>query len=567
MSQYLTAARKYANDVTGGKIVACRYVKLACERFLKDMKGSDEWRMDVRQAEKVCGFVELLPHTKAKWARQKELIKLEPWQCFVLCSVFGWVSEETGLRRYRRVYIEVPRKNGKSVLSAAIGLYMLVEDAEEGAEIYSGASTEKQAFEVFTPARLMVLKTPGLRSHYGIEVGAKNLHVPSTASRFEPVIGKPGDGASPSCAIVDEFHQHLTSESYDTMATGMLAREQPLLWTITTAGSDTAGACYALRTQVTDSLEGKVEHDELFGIIYTVDANVEWSSEKALKMANPNLGVSVFADDLRTAQLRAVKSPREQSIFKTKHLCVWVTSAAPYFNADRWNQLGDAQVAEFLGLPVAIGVDLAQTQDIAGYVKLFKREIDGKAHYYVFPKFYLPEARAEEAQGRHYAQWAQQGWLTLTPGNSTDYTAIETDIKLDAERFPLTRLGFDPYNAKGLTDRLASHFGNDKVIQVGQNVGNLSFPMKQIAAAIDDGLIHHDGNPAMSWMMGNVTARPDRNENVFPRKPDGAEDRKIDGAVMLIVAMNNAVSAFEPPREPQIHFLSWEGRSAGSSRW
>jgi phage terminase large subunit-like protein len=567
---YIAIARSYAQDVVDGRILACRYVRLVCLRFLEEFATQSDrdfpYRLDAKAAAKVCRFVELLPHVKGKWARDRERIRLEPWQVFINVNVFGWKSKATKLRRYRRVYIEVPRKNAKSTLTAAVADYMLTDDGEHGAEVYSGATTEKQAWEVFGPARLMAEKTPDLLDHYGVEVGAKNLNVRRTASKFEPIIGKPGDGASPSFSITDEYHEHATSEQYDTMVTGMGAREQPIAWVITTAGSDTSGPCYALRSQATDSIEGKVEHNELFAIIYTVDEAVgkpgdanyvpgdDWTSERAIRKANPNMGVSVFEEFLRTEQARAVKSPREQATFKTKHLNIWVTAAAPYFNAELWNRLGDASLvpSAFAGDPCVISFDVAAKIDIAAKVKLFTRLIDGKRHYYAFGQFYVPKEVADAPENRHYADWVERGFVVATPGNTTDYDYIEADIKADAELHSVAQIGGDPWNATQMITHLQGFIGADKVIEVPQTVSHLSEPMKEVQAAIVDGRFHHDGNPAYAWMIGNVTAQSDRNDNVFPRKEKA--ERKIDGAVATIIAVGCAL------RMPEDSGSVYEGR-------
>lgn len=588
---YLKFATQYARDVKSGKVLACRYVRLVCERFLSDKAAQRTkafpYKLDEAAAAKVCRFVELLPHVKGKWAREREKIRLEPWQCFIVVNVFGWKRKATGLRRYRRVYVEVPRKNAKSTLTAAVANYMLVADGEHGAEVYSGATTEKQAWEVFGPARLMANGTPELLEHFGVNVGAKNLHVVNTASKFEPIIGKPGDGASPSFSVTDEYHEHGDSSQYDTMVTGMGAREQPIAWAITTAGSDTAGPCYALRTQATDSIEGKVDHSELFALIYTIDLDdkkrgirgVDWTSEEALRMANPNMGVSVFADFLRGEQQRAIKSPREQSTFKTKHLNVWVTAASPYFNAEGWNRLADPSLdaGTFRGEECVVGLDLASKLDLAAALKIFRRELPSPAglricracrgrtlnepcepcggkgtvqfaggmewHYYVFANCYIPEARAQDPERRHYAEWVEQRQLIATPGEITDYDYIEADLKDDAERFAVLQLGADPHNATQLLTHMQDHLGTDRVVEVPQTVMHLSEPMKEVQALIVDARIHHDGNPVLAWSIGNVTAQEDRNANVFPRKEQA--EKKIDPAVALIIAMGRALTAFE----------------------
>jgi phage terminase large subunit-like protein len=277
---YVAAAEAYVDDVLSGRRPACKYERLACERHRRDKRRSMlrtwPYRFDVDAAELACCFIEMLPHVKGQWAQRKELLHLEGWECFIVCSLCGWLVKagfpRAGLRRFLEAYLEICRKNGKSVLAAAIGLYLWCMDGEAGAEVYSGATTEKQAWEVFRPARLMVEKSPDLIEELGGRpVRAKQLLVEEDQSRFEPMIGKPGDGASPHVAIIDEFHEHDTSDMVDTMRTGMLARQQPLLFKITTAGTNLAGPCYDQHLDVEKILEGTFENEQLFCIIYSID--------------------------------------------------------------------------------------------------------------------------------------------------------------------------------------------------------------------------------------------------------------------------------------------------------
>lgn len=555
-------AKRYALDVVEGRIVAGRFVRLACQRHLDDLARQDDedfpFEFDEAAADYVCEFLELFPHTKGRWARTGERLALSDWQCFIDCSVYGWKRKEDGLRRFRRVYIEVPRKNGKSAWTAPHGLYHLAADGDHGAEVYSGATTEKQAWEVFGPARLMAKKQDEFTGHFGVEVNAKTLTIPGMAAKFEPIIGNPGDGASPSFAITDEYHEHTTSTQYDTMITGMGAREQPLSWVITTAGADTAGPCYDLRTEVTAVLEGTVDNDALFGIIYTIDEGVDWTSREALVMANPNLGVSVREDFLLQQQQDAINNPRKQSAFKTKHLNVWVTAASPYFNLEHWTRLGDTSLdpADFADCPWFIGVDLASKLDLTAVVRVCSREEeDGRAHYYVFPRFYLPAERAMEPGLEHYQAWATQGHLITTPNFAhTDYDAIEEDIEADATSGDVRLTYLDPHNATQVITHLQDSLGVERVLEFPQTTLRLSEPMKWVQALIEDGRIHHDGNPVMSWCMGNVTAQVDRNDNVFPRKE--RPQNKIDGAVALIMAV---AGAMEEPEVavPTISAVDW----------
>ncbi|MEM7416777.1 MAG: terminase TerL endonuclease subunit [Gemmatimonadota bacterium] len=543
-------ATDYARRVASGEIPAGLFVRLACQRHLDDLEASEDdaypYYFDHDAANRVCQFIEYMPHVKGKWARERKTIELEDWQCFLVGVPFGWLRRSDGLRRFRRAYSEVCRKNAKSTISAALGLYLFTADGEYGAEVYSGATTEKQAWEVFGPARLMADKTDDLKAEFGISVGAKNIAIRGNNSKFEPIIGNPGDGASPSGAIIDEYHEHKTDAQLETMSTGMGAREQPMLWVITTAGSDTSGPCYALRDELLKVLQGNIDDPELFGIVYTIDEGVDWTSEEALIMANPNVGVSVSLEYLKSQQRKAINNPRKQASFKTKHLNVWVGAASPYFNLELWNRLADTslEMEQFAGETSAVGLDLASKIDLACRVTLFEREIEGKRHVFAFLHAYIPEEVASAPGKEHYAGWATEGHLIATDGNITDYDEIEENLLEDAERFPIGRgVGFDPWNAT----QLATHLINEglECVEVPQTAKNLSEPMKEIQALIEDGRIHHNGNPVFAWGIGNVTAQVDRNDNVFPRKE--RPENKIDPAVALIIAMRQLMHHEEAP--------------------
>lgn len=550
---YTAIAIGYAEAVVAGDVVAGRLVVHACHRFLDDLeRAEDGWRFEYSPelAAHVCGFIELMPHTKGEWARRRERLVLEPWQVFVLANVFGWVhaagTPQEGLRRFRTAYIEVARKNGKSALSSPIGLYMLAADGEEGAEVFCGATTEKQAKIVFDVASKMAKRTPDFLEAYGVEVMASNVSVPSTASKFETVIGKPGDGDSPHCAIIDEYHEHESDEQFDTMQTGMGAREQPLMWVITTAGSDSAGPCYALRSDGVAVLQGTRENDELFAAIYTIDGPTkdadgnevpgdDWTDPAVWAKANPNLGVSVQPSFIEARVREAVASSRKQNVVKTKHLNVWVSAATSWMNMEAWNRQADPSLdpADFEGEPCWVGLDLASKVDVASAMKVFKRDAGGREHLYLFGRHYLPESRVEHPDRRHYQGWVADGHLVATDGDIIDHAVIEADLVDDSEVFRIVTLGYDPYNATDLAVRL-ENAGID-TLEVRQTVAYLSDAMKWFEAKVLAGELHHDGNPAMSWMVENVVAKTDANDNVFPRKERA--EKKIDGAVAAIIAL------------------------------
>lgn len=540
---YVATANEYAREVISGRVIACKWVQLACQRHLDDLaraKRGWAYAFDEAKANRVCRFIEQLPHTKAEWASRRQNIKLEPWQCFIETSIFGWVRDN--YRRFRIAYVCVPRKNGKSILAAGNGNYMFCADNEFGAEVYSGATSEKQAWEVFRPAKQMVERTQRIKEAFGIQVGAKNMAILANGSRFEPVIGKPGDGASPTCAIVDEYHEHDTDELFDTMRTGMGSRKQPLMLVITTAGSNVAGPCHALQSDVQKVLEGSVERPELFGTIYTVDEADDWTSLESLKKANPNYDVSVFGDFLQTEQANAVRDSRKQNIFKTKHLNIWVGASVAWMNMQKWNSLADASLDqnEFRGLPCYAAVDLSSKLDITARVKVFKKSVGGKDHYYAFGDYYLPEERASEPELQHYQKWVHDGHLKTTPGNVIDYETITSDTINDVRNYKIAELGFDPWNAAMFAQKVTDSTPT-QTVEIPQQVRTLSDPMKQVEALVIDGRLHHDGNPAMAWMMSNIVAHTDAKENIYPRKE--RDTNKIDGGVALIMAMSRALVA------------------------
>lgn len=553
IKDFAAIAMQYAQDVVDVKIIACKWVRLACKRHLKDLeKAKDDSYPFVfnpeltdlkgkqyRPAQRVCAFGEKMPHIKGDWASQRQLIKLEPWEVFILAVSFGWIKKSNLKRRFVEIDLFVPRKNAKSTIAAIIGLYMLSADGEFGAEVYSGATSKDQALEVFVPARLMAISTPEFRSYYGVLANKSNLAVVDTNSRFEPVIGNPGDGASPSCWIVDEYHEHTTNAMYETGNTGMGARSQPILLVITTAGVNISGPCYQHQIQLQNILLGLIENDRRFGIIYTMDAEDDWTSEEALRKANPNFDISVSAEFLLAQLQDALADPRKQAIYKTKHLNIWVASASPAFNLENLQNCSDPtlQLEDFRGESCYIGNDLASKVDIASTVFEFIREINGKKHYYVFTKNYLPEAAVEKPENAHYRGWVIEGHLTQTPGNMISLTHIEEDTLEVSEKVQVEEIAMDAWGAREMAPNL-QELGYT-VIDVPMNVKYLSEPMKDIAALIDDGRFHHDGNPAFIWMMSNVEVVPDRNDNWFPRK--NSTEKKIDAAIALIVAHGRAM--------------------------
>lgn len=528
----------YVSGVLSGEVIACKWIRLACERHRRDTeaKASFVYRFDAAKAERACKFAELFPHVKGRWAANHELLKLEPWQCFFIGSIFGWVHKKTGLRRFRKVRLYVSRKNGKSLVVAPVGLYMLTADGEPGAEVYSGATSEKQAWEVFGPARQMAKMVPNFLSAYGVEVNAKSLTRTAEMAKFEPVIGKPGDGASPHCSITDEYHEHATDDQLSTMETGMGAREQPLSIVVSTAGDNVAGPCRDDWLDCQKMLEGITDDDRLFAMIFTIDQEDDWTTEAALRKANPNYGVSVDGEFL-LAQLRdAINNPRKQGHFKTKHLNLWVQARDAFINMQRWSECrrDGLKLEDFKGKRCFLGMDLASKIDLTAIELLFPQD-DGT--FIRFGRYYLPEETVLLPENQHYRGWHKDGHLVATDGNQTDYFHVLDDIKELANTFDIAEIAFDPHNATMLVTALQEE--GLPMVSFGPTVLNFSEPMKQIEALIRDRKLFHDGDPIMNWAMSNVTAKVDRKDNVFPNKE--RPENKIDPFVALCMAVGRAM--------------------------
>lgn len=533
---YVGIAEDYARDVVSGKIVACRWVKLSCERQLKDLSdGVGHFHFDASKASRICVFIEYLRHVKGALAGQR--ILLEPWQVFILTTVFGWVDDD-GRRRFRYVYVEVPRGNGKSALSSGIALYMLAADGEYGAECYTFATTREQARIVFNAAQGMARLSKDVAKATGITVQAKTVTVMRTGSVLEPKSseGSTLDGLNTHLAVIDELHAHKTRDVYDVVSTSMGKRQQPLLWVITTAGFDTSGICYEVRTMVTRILAGQAVDESKFGIIYSIDEGDDWTTEEALRKANPNWGVSVMPAEVLSQQRTAIELPSAANNFKTKHLDVWCSASAAWMNMYAWNQCRDTtlSLSDFDGQPCSIGLDLGAKNDLTAKVRVFPYEDEtGRRMYAVFPEFYLPQKTVDTAGNSQYQGWASQGLIHPTEGAMTDLNVIEEDIRDDLGRFDVTTVAYDPWQAIQLATSLSD--AGAPMVEFRNTVQNLSEPMKWLEALVLDGRIRHDGNPVMEWMMSNVVARRDQKDNIFPRKE--RYENKIDGPVALIYAL------------------------------
>lgn len=540
----------YAERVVSGEIVAGELVRLSCQRFLNDLEhGPDRGvYFNEDRAQHILDFYDFVPHVKGALAGKP--IDLMDWDIFILINLFGFVipliDELTGLpvldedgdivmvRRFRTAYNEVARKNAKSTLSSGIGLYMTGADGEGGAEVYSAATTRDQARIVFDDAKNMIKKAPKtlgrLFSHLKL-----NIHQERTASKFEPLSSDANnlDGLNIHCGIVDELHAHRTRDVWDVLETATGARLQSLLFAITTAGSNKEGICFEQRDYAIKILRGIVEDDTYFAVIYTLDEGDDHFDEANWPKANPGLGICKRWDDMRRLAKKAKEQIAARPNFLTKHLNIWVTAESSWMDMDKWDKCPEtASDEELKNWPMWAGIDLSNKIDICAAVKEW---LDPAGHTHIKAKFWIPEGRLETAP-KHiaelYRKWADAGYLELTDGEVIDHGYIKAEVVAWIAGDNLQELGFDPWSATQFSLELAKE--GVPIVEVPQTVKNLSEAMKSTEADIYGKKFHHDRNPVMTWMMSNVTIKPDKNENIFPNK--STPENKIDGPSALFTA-------------------------------
>lgn len=530
---------QYASDVLSGIRPANKYERLAVERESRDLEraGTEEfpYYFDVEVVNKVIRFIETFNHVKGKWARAKgieSLIALSPWQKWITAQVFGWKHISTKRRRFRSAAVYVPRKNGKSTWIAPIGLYMLSNDDEPGAEVYCGATNQKQANEVFQPAHKMANKQPAYRRKFKVELLAQQISSTLDGGKFERLIGDPGDGGSPSCYLCDEYHEHPDDRQRDTMVTGMGAREQPLEWIISTAGSNWFGPCGQHWKECQEILDGSRVDESTFCIIYAADKDDDWQDEQTLIKANPNYGISVDVEGLKNQLNKAKQSARKQNAFKTKHLNMWVGARESWLNLEDWKALADPELSieQFIGEECTKGIDLSESDDLTADVSCFTREIAGKTHYYFFPRTYVTEKKAEEID--IYRDWIDEDALIMCEGSSIDYDEVENAVEADNAEYFVTGLFYDPAGAAPIAQRVHNKTGIEP-IKVAQNYTNFSPAMREFENLLGQKRIHHTGCPVLTWCLGNVIAK-ETMDGKYIRPVKEHKDNKIDTAIAML---------------------------------
>ena len=524
----------------------CHWVRLAAKRHLDDLKRSrrrNDWDyyFDEWHANDVCDFIEKLPHVEGEW--DTPTIRLEDWQIFILVVVFGWRRHADGHRRLNTAYIELARKNGKSALSSGVALYCLTCEGEVGPQIKCGATTGDQARIVFNVAKKMVERTPDLREAFDVHALANSIACYESGGAIQPINAKAStqDGLNPHLAIMDELHAHKDRGLFDVLKSARGARKNPLSWYITTAGYNLKGVCYEQRKLVAKILEGAIEADHYFGIIFTIDDESEEFDESKWVKANPNLDVSVQLHEMRGYAAEARTSPDSHYEFATKRTNRWVGAINGWISVPRWKLCdGLVDLDELRDVPCGAGLDLASTEDMNSLALTW--ELDGRLKVWV--RHYLPEETVNPRTERAnvpYLTWQKADLLVITPGEVTDYAYIERDLDELLGRFNIIGVGYDKWNALDLVNRMMAK--SAPMVEFRQGPQSFNDPMKQFERHIIARTLDHGGDPVLTWQASNIVARKDVNENMAPDKRNSEE--KIDGIVAALMGYGMLLTAEE----------------------
>lgn len=536
-------AEQYIKDVLDNPINHCKYVKQCVNRHLSDLdkslKNEDyPFYFDQEAAEFVIDFFVFLKHSKGEWAGQS--FKLEPWQQFFLWCVFGWKKKSDNNRRFRIIYLEVPRKNGKSTLIAGSGLFALTADGEQGAEIYSAATKRDQAIITHSEATRMVKASPDLRKI--ITVYKNNLNIEDTASKFEPLGADADtlDGLNPHVCLIDEVHAHKSRALWDVLETAIGSRQQPLLIGITTAGYDRQSLCWELHEHTAKVLEKRIVDDSFWGVIYTIDEEDNWEDESCWKKANPNLEVSVKLDDMRHLASQAKQMPSKLNSFLRLKLNVWTQSETKWLRQDVWEANGGTIDYSYLKNRRCYGgLDLSSTTDITAWILVFPPERENEK-YVILPKFFIPEENIEDRVKRDrvsYDVWLREGYVIATPGRSVNYDYVLKQIYDDVGIYDFKEIAFDRWGSRDIARKLEED--GFTMIDFGQGFQSMSPAMKDLERYLLEKKINHGNNPVLTWMSSNVVIKSDPAENIKPDKDKSTE--RIDGIVALIMAFSRAL--------------------------
>ena len=531
-------AHEYISEVLDGKRLVGE-LELAAVKRWSEFESDPDIYYDEKGVERVIQIFRLLKHTSGEYYGKR--FQLLPWQIFVLSWIFGWKYKDSGYRVTRKAYVEVAKKNGKSELAGAIGLYGAFFDGEMGAECYSAANKYDQATICWNAGKVMATqfmqeskKFASICKVYD-SITTRGLKNVQGESSFKPIAAdsKTLDGVRPHFAIIDEYHEAKDDSILRNLSSGMVNRTQPLLFIISTAGFNINGPCHQYRKVVNDIVSGKKEDKSTFGLIFTANKDDDWNDEKTWQKANPSIGTTPSWDGLRTEYTKALNEGQSAEInFKTKNLNIWVRQSKTWITDKIWMQGNKTESEEVLmGSECYAAVDLSTKWDLTCFGLLFPPTPDRDS--FIFKaKYYCPQEGAQfraKKDGVPYLDWAKDKHLYLTEGNVTDFNAVQLDIQEAMQNYAVQKVYYDPWQST----QFASELFADGVPmeQFRQTVVNYNEPIREMEALISKGQIWHGGDPVLRWMAGNITLKTNHTGLVMFDKDKSQE--KIDGMVVL----------------------------------
>ena len=520
----LEVVQTWCDDVMSGKAPSCHYERKAIERWRTDLEREDLF-FDEKAFNRIVRYAREFKHYKGPMAGRR--FEPEPWQLFIMANVIGLKRKATGLRKYMYVDIYVPRKNGKTFLAAIFASYFLLKDGEAGPEVYTAAVDQQQARLCYDASAELIRASIFGADTKPYQWGMKS---PFNSGVFKPLSKdtKNKDGLNIHAAICDERHAWPTNEIYDVIKTGMGARSQPVLMSISTAGTDVSNPYFSDIETYKDILDGKKEKDNHFLLLFCPDEGDDWRDERTWYKVNPNLGVSLSLDYMRSECEEAkLRGGTYLAAFLTKNLNTWV-DAPEVWIPDEVILANNGPVPDVEGEKCYVGIDLASKSDVTAVAFFFPK------HNYVRFLFVIPEAKVSQLEDRvDYRRWKEEGWVTVTPGNTLDEDWYLAFLLNELGRYKVECIAYDPWAMWNLRNRFGSY--TDKLKEYPQNIRHMSVPTKWLESALLKKEMNLGGNPVIRWMFGNVVVYVDPNANVKLDK--GRSRNKIDGVVALVDAI------------------------------
>ncbi len=529
---------QYAKDVVSGKILACQWVKLACKRFLDDINSQDYY-FDEKKYNTLTTFTGVMKHYSSG-AAGKPFI-LEPWEDFIICNIFCLYRVDTRRRKYKTAHISVSRKNGKTTLAAALGLFSLIADGEPASSVIMAANSREQAHIDFDAASAFARQLDPRKKSLKVLRNEIVFQKNNASLKVISADASTGDGLNPQLVVLDELHEAPDSKLFDVLRSGQGFREQPLMLSITTAGFRIGGFCNQYEDYCKEILMGQKVDETLFALLYTLDDGDDWTDESNFIKSNPNLGVTVKRDWLSEQVNQAKNSPTLEVGVKTKNLNVWCSSSTTWIPEQYIRKsLMDVDLTEFKNKNnylVYLGFDLAAISDLTAVSIMF---VDPETEEYFFKTwYYLPKSALDgKYNSELYKMWSSKGFLTLTDSETTDYNYIQNQIVYLYETFDVQGVFFDSWNAQMLVNNL-TNLGLP-MTAYSQSIGNFNKPTKEMERLVLSDKVRFDNNPITRFCFDNVELKVDLNGNSKPVGDHNA--KKIDGVISMLNALGGYLS-------------------------